>query len=584
MHMRVATIIATIFAGVSYSQTISTVAGNGAAAFSGDGGPATAAALNHPRGIAADAAGNIYIADSDNLRVRRIDAGGRISTFAGNGIAGAAGDGGAATGASLSDATGVAIDAAGNLYIADAGNRRIRKVTPGGIITTFAGTGIQGSAGDGGAATAAQLNRPTAVTLDSAGNLYIADSSNHRIRRVAGNGTITTVAGNGRDAFAGDGGQATNASLSFPLGVAVDKSGNLYIADAGNNRIRRVTPAGVITTVAGDGGTASLNIPSDIVFDAAGTLYIADSGNNRVRAVNPAGITTTIAGTGIDGFDGDGGPAASATLNFPWGLGMDLAGNLYIGDRANNRIRKIGLGIVTTEKQPVLPADSIVNGASFARGPVAPGSIVSIFGSDFADGVIVAKDLPLPTTLGNTSVTFNGVAAPLFAVTPGQINAQVPFETSTGNAIVQVRRGSLASESRNVAVALVSPGIFVMDQGTKAAAMLHGDTYALVDASTPARPGEPVLIYTTGLGPLKIPVRSGEGGPGAAPFADTVLLPVVTIGGLQASVIYSGLAPGLAGLYQLNVQIPAGTQPGNLPVQVSVNGAASNAATVAVVR
>ncbi len=169
-------------------------------------------------------------------------------------------------------------------------------------------------------------------------------------------------------------------------------------------------------------------------------------------------------------------------------------------------------------------------------------------------------------------------------VTPGQINAQVPFETATGNAQVQVRRGSAVSETRTVVVSLVSPGIFIMDQGSSAGAILHGDTYALVTAAAPARAGERLLIYTTGLGPLKIGVRSGASGPSAPPYADTVMLPTVMIGGLQASVLYSGLAPGLAGLYQLNIQVPAGAQPGNLPVQVLLNGTSSNTATLAVAR
>ncbi len=343
MHMRVAIIIAIICAGVSHSQTIATVAGNGATGFSGDGGAATSAALNHPRGLAVDAGGSLYISDTDNYRVRRIAANGIISTFAGTGVTNATGDGGAAVSAAISDATGLAFDRAGNLYIADAGNRRIRKITPGGVISTFAGTGIQGFDGDGGAATSARLNRPTSITFDLAGNMFIADSSNHRIRRVSTSGTITTIAGNGRDAFAGDGGAATNASLSFPLGVAVDGSGNVYIADAGNNRIRRINTSGVISTVAGNGAgrfagddgqaaTASINIPSDVALDAAGTLYIADSGNNRVRVVSAAGIITTLAGTGVDSFSGDGGPAGAAALNYPWGLTIDSSGTLYIAD------------------------------------------------------------------------------------------------------------------------------------------------------------------------------------------------------------------------------------------------------------
>jgi len=340
-------------ASPSQSQgIIATIAGNGTTAFSGDGGPATAAALNYPCGLAIDSSGGIYIADTDNARIRRVSPSGIISTVAGNGVPGASGDGGPALSASLSDVQGVALDAAGNLYFGDASNRRVRKVTPAGIISTVAGTGVQGFSGDGGQATNATLNRPTFVLIDPAGNLYIADSSNQRIRRVGLNGTITTIAGNGLAGFSGDGGLATNASLMFPLGMAMDRTGNLYVADANNHRTRRIDLSGVITTVAGNGvegfsgdlGTAtsaSLNYPEAVAIDGAGNLFIADSGNNRIRKVDPSGVISTIAGTVLNGFSGDGGPSVEAVLNFPWALATDVAGDVYIADRVNSRIRKI---------------------------------------------------------------------------------------------------------------------------------------------------------------------------------------------------------------------------------------------------
>jgi len=331
---------------------IATIAGNGNTAFAGDGGPATAAALNHPFGLAIDSTGGIYIADTDNARIRRVSPSGMISTVAGNGVPGASGDGGSALEASLSDVAGVALDAAGNFYFGDPSNRRVRKVTPAGIISTVVGTGVQGSSGYGGPATNASLNRPTFVVLDPAGNLYIADTSNQRIRRVDLNGTITTIAGNGMAGFSGDGGLASNASLMFPLGMAMDSVGNLYVADANNHRIRRIDLSGVITTVAGNGvegysgdlgpaTSASLNYPEDVAFDRAGNLFIADSGNNRIRKVDASGIISTIAGTVLNGFSGDGGPSVEAVLNFPWGLATDAAGDVYIADRVNSRIRKI---------------------------------------------------------------------------------------------------------------------------------------------------------------------------------------------------------------------------------------------------
>lgn len=580
----------------AHSQgVIGTIAGNGTPTFSGDGGPAAAAAVNHPRGLAIDAAGNIHIADTDNWRIRRVSSSGMISTVAGNGIPGYSGDGGPALSASLSDVTGVALDAAGNLYIADAGNRRIRRVAPNGTISTVAGSGVQGFSGDGGPAALATLNRPTSVLVDPAGNLYIADSSNHRIRRVSPGGTITTVAGNGLAGFGGDGGPAGGASLMFPLGLALDRSGNLYIADADNNRVRRVSPSGVITTAAGnglggfagDGGpatAASLNLPEDVAVDAAGNLFIADAGNNRIRKVDPSGVISTVAGTGADGFSGDGGPAIDAMLNFPWGLALDGAGGVLAADRANNRIRKISASL---SGPPLLPDSSTVNGASFARNfAIAPGAIVAIFGTDLAAGARVATTAPLPTILGDTSVTFNGVAAPLFFVSANQINAQAPFDlpSSAGSVSIQVRRGGSLSAVRTASLAAVSPGLFLVDQATSAGAILHADSFRLVSNSDPARPGEFLLIYCTGLGPVRVPVRSGERAPRVPPLAETTSSPIVSIAGLTATVSYAGLAPDFVGLYQVNAQVPAGATAGNQPVRLTINGVASNTATITVTR
>src|SRR5271157_2356151 len=333
--------------------TITTVAGGGNGQL-GDGGPATSASLNYPTGVALDSAGNLYIADADTQRIRKVS-GGTITTVAGNGTYGFSGDGGPATSASLGGPRGVAVDSAGNLYMAELYNMRIRQVS-GGTIKTFAGNGAFRYSGDGGPAASASLNYPTGVALDSAGNLYIADSSNNRIRGVAG-GTITTIAGNGFENFSGDGGLATSASLSLPEGVAADSAGNLYIADSGNQRIRKVS-GGTITTIAGngmqgfsgDGGpatSASLTYPAGVAVDPAGNLYIADSYNNRIRKVS-GGTITTVAGNGAYGFSGDGGPATSASLYWPQGVAVDSAGNLYIADTGNQRIRKVSGGTITT--------------------------------------------------------------------------------------------------------------------------------------------------------------------------------------------------------------------------------------------
>jgi len=340
--------------------TITTVAGTGESGFSGDSGPAVRARLNFPRGVAVDNAGNLLIADSGNHCVRRVDPSGTITTIAGIGAWGFSGDGGPAVAARLNSPGGLVVDSAGNLFIADRFNHRIRRVDPSGTITTIAGTGESGFSGDGGPAVAAQLSRPSGVAVDNAGNLFIADRFNHRIRRVDPSGTITTIAGTGEGGFGGDGGPAAAAQLNSPNGVAVDSAGNLYIADINNHRIRRVHPSGVITTIAGtlssgfsgDGGPAvavRLSLPTGVAVDGTGNLFIAQSLNDRIRQVDPSGIITTIAGTRQKRFSGDNGPATQARLHDPFGLAADNAGNLFIADSNNDRIRRVDpSGVVTT--------------------------------------------------------------------------------------------------------------------------------------------------------------------------------------------------------------------------------------------
>ncbi len=342
---------------------ISTVAGTGVRGFSGDGGPATSARLRSPASVALDVAGNLFIADSANQRIRRVDAAtGVISTVAGDGSRSSHGDGGPATSAGLWDPLGVAVDTAGNLLIADTTNQRIRRVDAvTGVISTVAGTGVFGFGGDGFAATSAGILQPLAVAVDTAGNLFITHSLSNRVRRVdAATGVISTVAGGGVEE-PGDGGPATSARLSGPEGMALDAAGNLFIADRSNRRIRRVDGVtGIISTVAGngiggfrgDGGPAllaRLSNPQQVALDANGNLFIG--GGHRVRRVDAAtGIISTVAGNGLLGFSGDGGPATSARFSNPRGIAVDSAGNLFIADSSNHRIRRVdaSTGVIFT--------------------------------------------------------------------------------------------------------------------------------------------------------------------------------------------------------------------------------------------
>jgi sugar lactone lactonase YvrE len=345
---------------VSTSGIISSIAGNGIFGFNGDGKLALDANLSSPSDVAVDAAGNLYIADSGNNRVRKVTEDGIIHTVAGNGSTGFSGDGGPAIEALISSQTALAVDAAGDLYIADRGNNRVRKVTEDGIIHTVAGNGVWGFSGDGGPATAAQLYSPVAVAVDTSGNLYIADNGNYRIRKVSKSGVISTVAGNGTNGFSGDGGPATMAQMSRPEAVAVDVAGNIYIAFVEDSRVRKVTPAGVISTIAGNGTavfngdgmpavSAGLNNPYGVAVNVDGNLLIVDTNNHRIRMVSANGVISTVAGNGNSGFSGDGGPAISAQLYAPHSIAVDTSGNLYIAESGNQRIRKVSAdGIIRT--------------------------------------------------------------------------------------------------------------------------------------------------------------------------------------------------------------------------------------------
>ncbi len=799
-------------------EVIYTLAGKGEAGFSGDGGAATSAALNSPSSMALDAAGNLYIADTANHRIRKVSPSGVITTVAGGGVGcgfafSELGDGQPAGAACLFVPSRVTLDAAANLYIADSGNHRIRKVGLDGIITTVAGNGMSAYFGDGGPATRASLKSPTDVALDAAGNLYIADSENGRIRKVSLDGTITTVAGNGSCcSSSADGSLATSVSLSAPTGVAVDAAGGLYIAESGRHRIRKVgpdatitlagRPAMTITTVAGDGSCcvffgdggaavkASLNSPFAVAVDAAGNLFIADRFNQRIRKVSLDGIITTAAGSGIFGFSGDGDLATGARLGSPSGVALEAEGVFFIADKGNNRIRKVqpvpqfsvqpsslnfqvrlgaggapsqtlsitnaasgrlnwavqvapqsggnwlsvsptagatpatisvsvseaglspgtyqgyiviahlidptrpqtvnvtlsvtpagaarialspsslqfassvaanppaqtfqlqnaGTGTLdwtaaaatqsggnwlavtpTTGAAPstltvnvnsvslpvgiytgsititalasanaanspqVLPVTlavsvpaigrgGVLNGASFSRDAVvSPGSIAALFGINLAAGTETAGSLPLPTALAGTQVLVNNTPAPLFFVSPSQINFQIPGELAGTTAQVVVVSGGVRGPAAAVNVAPEAPGIFTAPPGGSGQGAVLNEDLSPNSAQNPAPAGSVVQIFATGLGATNPPAATGQPGAISPPFHRTALTPVVTVGGAPAEVLFSALAPGFVGLYQVNVRVPAATPRGSaVPLQVEIGGRSSNTVTLAV--
>ncbi len=421
---------------------IATVAGIGAPGLSpdtGDGGPATSAQFAVSGSLAVDTAGNLYI--SDYLRIRKVSPDGIVTTFAGNGSLGYSGDGGPAVNAQL-NATfygpALAADSAGNVYLADTGNHRIRKIAPDGIITTTAGDGGDCCfSGDGGSAIDAQLYTPAGVAVGSDGTVFIADTFNNRIRQIDSSGVITTIAGTGQPwPESGDGGQGTSAAVNWPTGIKLDGSGNLYIAEAGNMRVRKLSRNGVITTVVGNGipgysgdsgsaTNAQLSWPKDIAFDGQGNLYVADTANNAIRMVSPAGVITTIAGTGQSGFSGDGGAAIAATMNLPSGLAVDGGGNLFIADTNNFRIRKItAAGLITTVAGNGIQGRSGDNSPAIAAQLTSPTGLAfdqagNLFIGDGASVRMVAPNGIITTVAGNGTAGFTGDGGPAASAETG---------------------------------------------------------------------------------------------------------------------------------------------------------------------
>ncbi len=592
--------IATAFflpaAGLSQpaAYTISTVAGNGTAGSTGDSGAATSAELNGPTFLALDSSNNIYIADSVNNKVRKVS-GTTISTIAGNtkNTAGYGGDGGSATSSSaqLNSPYGVKVDASGNVFIADLVNNVVREVS-GGNISTIAGNNQPGFTGDNGPATQAQFNRPFGLAFDANHNLYISDSLNNRVRRIDGNGNVTTVAGNGfSDPI--DNGPAVNSGLNLPYGIAIDTAGNLYIADSANNRIRKVDTTGKITTVAGtgtkgftgDGGpavNAEINRPFDVAVDQLGDIFIVDSNNNRIREVTPDGNIRTVAGNSIAGYTGDGFIATNARVYFPSALAVDNStGKVYLGDTGNNVIR------VLTPYPPSVNANGVVSASGFGGFPaIAPGGWIEIYGSSLSfDSRLWSgadfKGNSAPTNLDGTTVTIGGQPAYVYYISGGQINVQAPSGIATGQQQLVVTTPAGSSSTYTVQVNATEPGLFAPASlnvgGTQYGALMRDlSTYVMPPGtvsgitSQRVKAGSTIVFYGVGFGNVTPSTPAGQIAQGLSTLTQPVTF---SIGGVPATVSYQGLVSGNVGLYQFNVVVPSVPTGDKVPVTFSQNGA-----------
>jgi uncharacterized protein (TIGR03437 family) len=453
------------------------LAAGGADPARGDGGAATVALLNHPSGAAADTAGNLYIADRDNHRVRRVTADGTITTIA--------------SGVAWSVPSGISVDAGGNIYVVDTGVKQVVRITPAGAAQLVAPH---------------LLTAPVTAVADTMGNIYIADASAGVIRMVDAAGAVSTLV----------------ANLAGPYGLALDGAGHLFFTEQDAARVQRLDLVSESLTQLVPG---TWRIPRGVAVDAVGDVFVADTGRQEVLRVNSAGEVTVVAGMPAAGFSGDGGAAASAQLNFPWDVAIGPGGVLYVADLENNRIR-----LLTPQTTAPPPATiSVLNGASLVPGPIAPGMLLVVRGT----GIPAAH-------AAETTILINSILVPILAMDDTQIQVQAPATLVTPDdaQIVIVHQGGIAA-ILSVATAAAAPALFPIDpQAVKAA------------------PGGLVTLYGTGLGLGDLPVTA-------------------TIGGIDADVVSLDPSPGYTGLFRITLNVPAEAPSGVAPVVITVGGAAS---------
>jgi uncharacterized protein (TIGR03437 family) len=578
---------------VTPDGTTKLIAGNGPDGFSGDDGPATFASLNTPQGLAVDSAGNIYVADYGNHRVRKIDTTGTINTIAGNGHVQFSGDNGPATAAGI-DPFDIALDGVGDLLVVDQYNNRIRKIAPNNTITTVVGTGVAGYSGDGGPAAEALLYLPSGIAMDRSGNMYIADAGNSVVRRVTSNGLITTIAGNGTlTPSAGDGGPATAAQLN-PFSVAVDAAGNVYVTDLFNDHVRLLTPEVVkpasMSIVSGNGQSAMVgeNLAAPLVLKIADSTGAGIPGVVVTFTVSPAGAATVQPAAAITLNDGT--VTATVTLGSNPGPFTITAASYALPNLTFT-------ATALASNSPSIAAGGITSAglSNPAVKVLSPNAIVTVFGTNFAPagtakqaGLVKGQ---LPTNLAGVCVEFGTVAAPIFAVYPTQINVQVP-SVAPGNVPVQVITGcdtaqAVASPPVSMPAQATAPEFFYFTttaSGANPIAAINAVTGGYVGAAgliggatfTPAKTGDYLTLFATGFGATNPAFAPGVLPSGTAPVTAPVS---ITFGGVtlsQSDILYVGVSQ-FAGLYQVNIQVPAGVLDGNQPLVITVGGVASPA-------
>lgn len=579
---------------VSYAGSPASTAGN-----TGDGGAATSALMNGPGAIAVDGADNVYVADSANNRIRKIDPGGIITDYAGwaNGTAGDNGDNIQATVTELRDPGAIAVDPSGNVYIADTGNSRVRKVNTSGVITQFIGDVDEpGNSGDGGPARSASISFPSAVAVDAAGNVYVADPSHARIRVVNPDGIINNFAGDGIDPAGksgdtGDAGPATSALLAGPEGLAVDAAGDVYIADSGNNRVRKVSPDGIITNFAGDadgtpgdtgdGGaatSATLNDPEGLAVDAAGNVYISDDGNNRIRKVDTNGIITNFAGEpdGTAGDTGDGGPATSATLTAPSEVAVDSAGDVYFSDFTDNQVREV---VGSQRVAPAFTADSPSTTAATSAPYEYTFAATGLPGPTFT---LASGALPPGLTLDSSTGVLSGTPTQLgsftFAVNAGNgVASPVATSPSVAIDVVTAKEPPSVTSLPATTFTVAAAGTFTVTTGgyptpslSETGAVPAGVTFVDNHDGTATLAGTPA----TGVGgtfPLTVKASNGIGAAASQALTLTVdQAPMFTSAASMAMTV--GVAATLT-VTSTGLPAPTVTESGTLPAGVTFNAA-----------